>query len=212
MPILVQASPGSAVSLGPSSPSVYSSYALELVFCRPASSRSHDDTAETSDQGGRLNRTLESILRFLNLTSAGLLAGSLGFGQSALVPGWKEEVPRTTPRRLDPVKTASYFNAIGPVALGTAVTLAVAAPGGAVTRRILDATSALALAGVLASTIMVTVPINRELDAQPASDYPSERSQSLVRNWSRAHLVRTSLGIGAFVCAAAASNWNRGRK
>lgn len=159
-----------------------------------------------------MNRTIESLLRFLNLTSAGLLAGSLGFGESALVPGWKEEVPRTTMRPPHPLKTASYFNAIGPVALGTAVTLAVAAPRGAATRRVLDATSALALAGVLASTIMVTVPINRELDAQPASDYPSERSQSLVRSWSRAHIVRTTLGIGAFICAAAASNWNRTKK
>jgi uncharacterized membrane protein len=62
------------------------------------------------------------------------------------------------------------------------------------------------LAGVLAATIMVTVPINQELEAQPATDYPSERSQSMVKNWSRAHAVRTTLGIGAFVCAVAASN------
>jgi uncharacterized membrane protein len=59
---------------------------------------------------------------------------------------------------------------------------------------------------VLGATIMVTVPINKELEAQPATDYPSDRSQSLVKNWSRAHAVRTTLGIGAFVCAVAASN------
>jgi hypothetical protein len=28
----------------------------------------------------------------------------------------------------------------------------------------------------------------------------------LTRNWARAHAVRTTLGIGAFVCAVAASN------
>jgi uncharacterized membrane protein len=56
---------------------------------------------------------------------------------------------------------------------------------------------------------MVTVPINKELEAQPASDYPSENRQSLVKNWSRAHAVRTTLGIGAFVCAVAASNFRR---
>lgn len=157
-----------------------------------------------------LNRTIESVLRFINLTSAGLLAGSLGFGNAALVPGWKEELPRENERPLDPLKTAGYFNAIGPVALGTAVTLAIASPrGNTPLRRILDSTSAVALAGVLASTIMVTVPINKELDAQPATDYPSDRSQSLVRNWSRAHAVRTSLGIGAFVCAVVASNMTR---
>lgn len=159
-----------------------------------------------------MNRTIESVLRFVNLTTAGLLAGSLGFGESALVPGWKEELPQSKRQPLDPVKTASYFDAIGPVALGTAVTLAVAAPRGVLARRVLDSVSAIALAGVLGTTIMGTVPINRELEAQPATDYASDRSQSLVRNWSRAHAVRTTLGIGAFVCAVAASNLRRHAK
>ena len=158
-----------------------------------------------------MNRTIESALRFINLTTAGLLAGSLGFGEAALVPGWKEELPRESDRDLDPLKTASYFNAIGPVALGTAITLAIAAPRGNSVRRVLDSASAVALAGVLASTIMVTVPINKQLDAQPASDYPRDDARTLVRNWSRAHAVRTSLGIGAFVCAVAASNMSRSR-
>jgi uncharacterized membrane protein len=154
-----------------------------------------------------VNRTIESALRFINLTTAGLLAGSLGFGHAALVPGWKDELPLHDGPPLDPVKTSSYFNAIGPVALGTAVTLAIAASRGAgPARRILDAASAVGLAGVLAATVMVTVPINKELGAQPATDYPSDRSQSLVKNWGRAHAVRTTLGIGAFVCAVAASN------
>ena len=155
----------------------------------------------------RVNRTIESALRFINLTASGLLAGSLGFGEAALVPGWKEELPSNNPP-LDPVKTASYFNAIGPVALGTAVTLAIAAPGSA-TRRLLDSAAAVGLAGVLAATIMATVPINKELEAQPASDYPSEDRSLLVKNWGRAHAVRTTLGIGAFVCAVAASNMTR---
>jgi hypothetical protein len=156
-----------------------------------------------------VNRTIESVLRFVNLTAAGLLAGSLGFGHAALVPGWKEELPRVDNRPADPLRTASYFNAIGPVALGTAVTLAIAAPRGVPVRRVLDSASAVGLAGVLAATIMVTVPINKELEAQPPADYPSDRSQSLVKNWSRAHAVRTTLGIGAFVCAVAASNIRR---
>ena len=154
-----------------------------------------------------MNRAIESVLRFINLTSAGLLAGSLGFGDAALVPGWKEELPRDDGPT---AKLANWFDAIGPVALGTSITLAVAAPrADGPAQRALDAASALALAGVLASTIMVTVPINKELEAQPASDYPSDRSQSLVKNWSRAHAVRTTLGIGAFVCAVAASNLSR---
>ena len=154
-----------------------------------------------------MNRTIESVLRFVNLTASGLLAGSLGFGQSALVPGWKAELPRED-GRLDPLKTASYFNAIGPVALGTAVTLAIAAQGNP-GRRILDSSAAVALAGVLAATVMVTVPINQKLETQPPADYPSDRSQALVKSWSRAHAVRTTLGIGAFVCAVAASNMTR---
>ena len=166
-----------------------------------------------------VNRTIESVLRFLNLTAAGLLAGSLGFGEAALVPGWKDELPSKDGHPLDPLKTANYFDAIGPVALGTAITLAIAAPRGAATRRMLDSAAAVGLAGVLANalsatssssavlatTIMVTVPINKELEAQPANDYPSDRSHSLVKNWSRAHAVRTTLGIGAFVCAVAAN-------
>ena len=157
-----------------------------------------------------MNRTIESVLRFVNLTTAGLLAGSLGFGKAALVPGWTEEIPRDDDH-VDPLNIAAYFNAIGPVALGTAVTLAIAAPRGVAVRRVLDSASAVALAGVLAATIMVTVPINKELEAQPPADYPSDRSQSLVKNWTRAHAVRTTLGIGAFVCAVAASNIRRHR-
>lgn len=155
-----------------------------------------------------MNRTLESALRFINLTASGLLAGSLGFGEAALVPGWHEELPREGVHPIDKFKT-SYFNAIGPVALGTAVTLAIAARGTGPTKRLLDSAAAVGLAGVLAATVMVTVPINKELEAQPATDYPSDRSQEMVRNWSRAHAVRTTLGIGAFLCAIAATNASR---
>jgi uncharacterized membrane protein len=162
-----------------------------------------------------VNRTIESALRFVNLTAAGLLAGSLGFGDAALVPGWQDELPRENMQPFDKLKSMNYFNAIGPVALGTAVTLAIASRGTGPTKRILDSASAVGLAGVLAATIMVTVPINKELEAQPATDYASDRSQSLAKNWSRAHAVRTTLGIGAFLCAIAATNASRpydGRK
>jgi amino acid transporter len=157
-----------------------------------------------------MNRSLESILRFINLTTSGLLAGSLGFGEAALVPGWQRELP-TGHRPPTPEALMMYFNAIGPVALGTAVTLAVGARGVRPVKRVLDAATAVALAGVLATTIMVTVPISKELEARPATDYPSDREQSLGRNWSRAHAVRTTLGIGAFVCAVAANLANRKR-
>jgi len=148
-----------------------------------------------------MNSTVESALRFLNLTSSGLLAGSLGFGDAALVPGWQQELPRERTRRMDALR---YFDAIGPLALGTAVTLAIGTRG-APAKRILDAATVIGLAGVLAATIMVTVPINKELEEQPATDYPSDRSQNLVKNWGLAHGVRTALGIGAFVCAVASS-------
>ena len=154
-----------------------------------------------------MNRSLESILRFVNLTTSGLLAGSLGFGEAALVPGWQNEVPRseTGSKAMDALRRIQYFNAIGPVALGTAVTLAVATRGESAARRVLDAASAVGLAGVLAATVMVTVPINKELDAEAPADYPRERSASMAKNWSRAHAVRTTLGISAFVCAVASN-------
>src|SRR5258706_4496519 len=157
-----------------------------------------------------MNRSLESLLRFVNLTTSGLLAGSLGFGEAALVPGWHEELPQRDSWRdyvnVERLRAINYFNAIGPVALGTAVTLAVGTREVKPIRRVLDAATVLGLAGVLASTIMVTVPINKELEAQPPTDYPSDRSHSLTKNWARAHAFRTTLGIGAFVCAVAASN------
>ena len=150
-----------------------------------------------------MNRSIESILRFVNLTSSGLLAGSLGFGGAALMPGWEHELPPE--RRAQDFTNWGYFNAIGPVALGTAVTLAVGSRHVRPIKRVLDTATAVALAGVLAATIMVTVPINKELEEQPPSDYPSDETKSLVRNWSRAHAVRTTLGIGAFVCAVASN-------
>ena len=154
-----------------------------------------------------MNRTIESVLRFINLTASGLLAGSLGFGDQALVPGWREELPAYGDRLrpMDALKNIDYFNAIGPLALGTAVTLAVGARDGRPMKRALDTATAIGLAGVLAATIMVTVPINKELEEQPPTDYPSDRSHSLARNWSRAHAVRTTLGISAFVCAVASN-------
>ncbi len=162
-----------------------------------------------------MNHRLESLLRFVNLTTSGLLAGSLGFGEQALVPGWQHELPNHEDRRARAIAAlkdaTSYFNAIGPVALGTAVTLAVASRGVKPMKRALDAASAISLAGVLAATIMVTVPINKELDQQAPTDYPSDRSQSLAKNWSRAHAVRTTLGVSAFLCAVA-SNLARPRQ
>ena len=151
-----------------------------------------------------MHRSLESALRFINLTSSGLLAGSLGFGEAALVPGWQKELPREN-ARFDVERLIPFVNAIGPVALGSAITLAVASSRETMRRRVLDAASAIGLAGVLAATVMVTVPINKELESQAPTDYPSDRSHSLSRNWSRAHAVRTSLGIGAFVCAVASN-------
>ena len=159
-----------------------------------------------------MNQTLESLLRFVNLTTSGLLAGSLGFGEQALVPGWQHELPKHGDHRSRAIAAltdaTNYFNAIGPVALGTAVTLAVGSRGVKPLKRALDAAAAISLAGVLAATIMVTVPINKELEGQAPTDYPSDRSHSLVKNWSRAHSVRTTLGIGAFLCAVA-SNLSR---
>ena len=160
-----------------------------------------------------VNRRLESLLRFVNLTTSGLLAGSLGFGEAALVPGWQNEIPRDAKRKpLDALRAVNYFDAIGPVALASAVTLVVGSRGTGSTRRVLDTASAVGLAGVLATTMMVTVPINKKLETQPASDYASEDSKSLSRNWSRAHAVRTTLGVGAFLCAVASNLAHRPAK
>lgn len=147
--------------------------------------------------------SLESALRLVNLTSSGLLAGSLGFGEAALMPGWEEERPRGAAVVLDHSK---YFNAIGPIALASSMALAVASRNRSATAKALDAMSAVSLAGVLGATMLVTVPITRKLDSsRPPVDYEDQQAESLSRNWARAHALRTALGIGAFVFAAAST-------
>jgi hypothetical protein len=147
-----------------------------------------------------MNRSVESMVRFVNLTTSGLLAGSLGFGEAALVPGWEEEHSRDH-RPLTRPQVGGYFNSIGPIALASSMTLAIGSRENGGVRRTLDVLSSLALAGVLAATIFVTVPINRRLDEQPPADYPSMDSEALQKNWGRAHTLRTALGVGAFMCA-----------
>ncbi len=154
-----------------------------------------------------MNRSIETVLRFVNLTSAGLLAGSLGFGESALTPGWEQERSRHLAQGAgcDEDPFAPYFNAIGPIALVSAMALAVGTAGRGRGSKTLDAVSAIGQAGVLATTTFLTVPLNKKLELVAPVDYPSRDSQSLAQNWNRAHAVRTSLGITAFVCAVAAA-------
>jgi len=150
-----------------------------------------------------MNRSFESVLRFVNLTTSGLLAGSLGFGESALTPGWEQERTRESTSRKDPF--GQYFNAIGPVALVTALALVVGTGGRGRGTKLLDAVAALGQAGVLASTTLITVPLNKKLELVAPVDYPSDDSQNLTKSWVRAHAVRTALGITAFVCSVAST-------
>ena len=156
-----------------------------------------------------MNRTLESVLRFVNLTASGLLAGSLGFGESALTPGWEKEVSKRRTASLPMRKYAAYFNAIGPVALGTSVALAIGASGPQRPKRFLDVVSALGQAGVLASTTLLTVPLNEKLEHQAPVDYPSANTQSLAKNWRMAHDIRTALGVTSFLCSVASTTLRR---
>ena len=95
-----------------------------------------------------------------------------------------------------------YFNAIGPTALATSLTLAIAGRDSSPSRRLLDILSALSLAGVLGATMWGTVPIARKIDHSRPLDY--EEAEPLTKVWSRTHTVRTVLGVGAFLCAVAA--------
>ena len=149
-----------------------------------------------------MNRSVESALRFINLTTSGLLAGSLGFGEAALVPGWEQEQSIRTERdEKASVQQQKYFNSIGPLALASSVTLAIGAGNHGALRRTLDVVSTLSLAGVLASTVFVTVPINKKIETTAPVDYPSQDSYAMQKNFGRAHALRTALGISAFLCA-----------
>ncbi|HVT44437.1 MAG TPA: DUF1772 domain-containing protein [Thermoanaerobaculia bacterium] len=152
-----------------------------------------------------MNRTVESLLRFVNLATSGLLAGSLGFGRTALVPGWEAERPRRSESAAGHDEAASYYNAIGPIALVSAMTLAVGSKRQSRARRTFDVLSTVGLTGVLALTVLVTVPINKRLELRAPADYPNVESTSLTRHWARAQALRTALGVGAFLCAVASS-------
>lgn len=154
--------------------------------------------------------SLESALRFVHLTASGLLAGSLSFGGSALIPGWEEELP--VERRSEAARTLKAFNAIGPTALATSVALLVASRRGGSFRRALDASSALSLAGVLGTTFLGTVPLNRKINEERPLDYATETTASPAKTWVMAHGMRTALGVAAFVCAAGASVLATGRR
>lgn len=151
-----------------------------------------------------MDRAVESALRFVSLTTSGLLAGSLGFGDKALIPGWEEERERARRSEVE-LRLGKYFNAIGPIALASSMTLAVGANHEGPIRRTLDVAASLALTGVLAATIFVTVPINKRLDNTTPADYPSDDFESLQKNWGRAHTLRTALGISAFICSVLSS-------
>lgn len=150
-----------------------------------------------------MNGSLESALRFIHLTSSGLLAGSLSFGGSALIPGWEEELP--VDRKGEAVRTLKAFNAIGPTALATSVALLVASRRGGIVRRLLDASAAASLAGVLGTTLLGTVPLNRRISEARPLDYATEVTAGPAKVWARTHGVRTVLGVTAFFCAAGAS-------
>ncbi|MCM2315975.1 MAG: DUF1772 domain-containing protein [Thermoanaerobaculia bacterium] len=153
-----------------------------------------------------MNRSIESVLRFVNLTSAGLLAGSLGFGDSALTPGAENERPNDYPGEEESESFAPYFRAIGPIALVSAMALAVGAGNRGRGGKLLDTVSAIGQAGVLATTTFLTVPLNKKFETLAPVDYPRSVShQQLARTFNRAHATRTALGIAAFVCAVASS-------
>ncbi|HSN69197.1 MAG TPA: DUF1772 domain-containing protein [Thermoanaerobaculia bacterium] len=150
-----------------------------------------------------MNRAVESVLRFVHLTSSGLLAGSLGFGGSALFPGWEEELPED--RKGEAARRLKAFNAIGPAALASSVALMVAGNRDSNLRRLLDLGSAASLAGALGATFLGTVPLNRKITQDYPRDYASDDHLSQTKNWSRAHALRTTLGVSAFVMAVGAS-------
>jgi hypothetical protein len=153
-----------------------------------------------------MNRSIENVLRFVNLTAAGLLAGSLGFGDSPLTPGAEEERVTDYPGEDDNDSLSPYFNAIGPIALVSAMALAVGAGNRGRGGKMLDAVAAVGQAGVLATTTFLTVPLNKKFETLAPVDYPRSISHAqLNRTFNRAHAWRTGLGIAAFVCAVAST-------
>ncbi len=155
-----------------------------------------------------MKRTIESALRFVNLATTGMVAGSLGFGRSPLVPGWQGELP---PGKLFDarVKEIGYLDSIGPIAVISSIALTIGSSRTTASGRVLDLLSTVGSAGVIAMTTLGTVRINRKLDQDQPVDYASEESYSLAQSWNRTHLARRVLGLGSFLCAAAASAYQK---
>lgn len=153
-----------------------------------------------------MNRSIENVLRFVNLTAAGLLAGSLGFGDSPLTPGAEPEHGTGYPGNDEGDRVSPYFNAIGPIAMVSAMALAVGAGNRGRSGKMLDAVSAVGQAGVLATTTFLAVPLNKKFETLAPVDYPRSISHAqLNRTFNRAQAWRTGLGVAAFICAVAST-------
>ena len=139
------------------------------------------------------------MLRFVNVTTSGLLAGSLGFGD-----GDRAASSAYCDSASPPDESKRYVTAIGPVALATSMTLAIGANRQPL-RRTLDLLSTLSLAGVVAATLLGAPPAKRRLDEHAAVDYAIDESASVARNWSRTQTMRTALGFSAFVLSVASN-------
>jgi len=158
-----------------------------------------------------MNATFESVVRFVNLAASGLVAGSLSFGKSPLLPGWEKEIPdrSTFSGSLSPTRHMPYAEAIGPVAIASSVILAVGTARRRTSGRLLDVLCAAGLAGVVATTTLGTVKLKRKIEEEKPLDYESASSKSLSRVWGRVNATRTALGVAAFLCAAASSATRR---
>ena len=146
-----------------------------------------------------------TVVRFINVVTAGLVAGAMAIELTVLVP-----VLRASPQQV----LVDLLEAIGPRAArsfplpGIVATIAGAVVvfehgfGDSATILTL-AGLALWLAGIL-TTVLVYLPIAAQMSAWSGEVARDER-ESVERRWAAVHAIRTTLFVGGFCLFVAAA-------
>lgn len=145
--------------------------------------------------------TLEAVLRFINIFSAGIAAGTFVMVLLALIGTVASLSPADGLRfhqRFDP-RVDRYNPATVAVSFLTALALLFVGAGLRTTPGIATLLGLLADLGVGAISVGFNIPINRKISGWPLDPVPAEFTD-LRQRWNSFHAVRTAFGLIAFTC------------
>jgi hypothetical protein len=149
-----------------------------------------------------------SILRFINVVSAGIVTGAMAMELAVLLPGLRAASQQTlveAHRAIAP-RASRYVPIPGALAVISGVVVLFEHGFGSAATILTIAGLAAWIAAVL-TTFRVYLPIVETMSGWQAGTVPGER-ESVVRRWASVHTARTALfacGFGLFVAAALAA-------